>query len=233
MEISSKYRQSDASSHNELTNDVFERLKNYYDRASLKLRAAQILAVNHDRIVNQSMSGYFGNQDEQIDVNSGENSSVYCLRTICDIYLRGNIYSLGAGDRDPLERLQDDLFFLAAKYLTMGSSITTVIKVLQYLNTLIANLVNNSDIASELNTYLEYVVNNLLSEFNNADQSCVDKIKDLLNQEQANLLQSQHQGLAKLRQAWLAGDEEDQTETWNYLRDVLNPDSPSYSPVSV
>ena len=150
MEILSKYRQSDASNQNELTNDVFERLKNYYDRALLKLRAVQILAVNHDRIVNQSMSEYFGDQDEQIEVSSGENISVYCLRTICDIYLRGNIYSLGAGDREPLERLQDDLFFWVDKYLTMGSSITTVIKVLQYLNTLIANLVNNKHGSQEM-----------------------------------------------------------------------------------
>jgi len=47
------------------------------------------------------------------------------------------------------------------------------------------------------------------------------------------MLNKQHQGLVRLQQEWLAGDADDQTETWNYLHEALNPDSPSYSPVTI
>jgi hypothetical protein len=83
------------------------------------------------------------------------------------------------------------------------------------MHTLSTSLVNNSDITEDLDGYFKYMIARL----------------DI--QDRLALLNKQHQSLTKLKQEWLAGDADEQTETWNYLRDALNPDSPSYSPVTI
>ena len=123
------------------------------------------------------------------------------------------IYALMGTNELVLDKL--NLHTLESKYLVLGIPIQFVTKVVRQMQILIAPLINNSDIAEILDGYFE------------------DVITKLDNQDRSTLLKKQHQGLARLRQKWLAEDADEQTKTWNYLRDALNPDSLSYSPVTI
>ncbi|WP_434687794.1 hypothetical protein [Pseudanabaena minima] len=131
----------------------------------------------------------------------------------CENILRCITYALIGRNELVLDKL--NLHTLESKYLALGIPIQFVIKVVRQMKALIAPLINNSDIAEILDGYFE------------------DVISRLDNQDRLTILQKQNKGLARLRQQWLAEDADEQTETWNYLRDALNPDSPFYSPVSV
>ncbi|MFM7886619.1 MAG: hypothetical protein ACKPCM_08015, partial [Pseudanabaena sp.] len=97
----------------------------------------------------------------------------------------------------------------------LGVPIRFISKVARKMHTLSNSLVNNPDVTEDLDGYFKYMIDRL----------------DI--QDRLVVLNKQHQSLTKLRQEWLAGDADEQTETWNYLREALNPDSPSYSPVSI
>jgi hypothetical protein len=238
--------------HSELYSDgtnSISNLQSFANRGSIYLAVSQILVKNQDYIVSKSLATcirqtqkhQFTDQENHPEIYIKQYRLNYFLQAICDIYIRSTIYSLIVGSSESVESFQD-ILFLTDKYLTLGGNISNIFGLLHCMNSIAVSLIDQQDIASEINDYLEYVVHSLLSQFSDAinktdfsdaSQRFTVKPEDLLNRSHLNLLQQQYKSLMKLSQDWLAGDVEEQTETWNYLRDALNVDSPSYSPVII
>ncbi len=195
--------------NNSLTSDYLERLNHineFFGQGSLRLNAVQILTTNHNDVIDQAIFTLASN-------NFSDHEQL--IHNICDISLRCITHALFTEDKTLLDQVQSDLSFLKNRYLSLGGTSSFIVAALRQMNTFITPLINNPEFNAELNSYFEYVITRLD------------------NQDHAKILEKQHQGLARLRDEWLLRDEDEQTETWNYLRDALNPDSPSYSPVII
>lgn len=200
------------------TNEDLDLLRSLAARSSEVLNAAQVITTNTNTIVKDAVEASIQNisLSEEAYLKKHLLDSELCLADIsrdCENILRCITYALIGTSELVVDKL--DLHTLKSKYLALGIPIQFVTKVVRQMHILVSLLINNSDIIEMLDGYFE------------------DVITKLDNQDRSTQLEKQHQALARLRREWLAGDEEEQTETWNYLRDALNPDSPSYSPVSV
>ena len=199
-------------------NEDLDLLKLLAARSSEILNVAQVITTNTNTIVKDAIEASIQDTSlsEEAYLKKQLLDSELWLADIsrdCENILRCITYALIGRNELVLDKL--NLHTLESKYLALGIPIQFVTKVVRQMKALIAPLINNSDIAEILDGYFE------------------DVITKLDNQDRSTLLEKQHQGLARLRQEWLAGDADEQTENWNCLRDALNPDSPSYSPVSV
>jgi len=195
------------------TNEDTNRL---VDRAIEILNISQILITNTNSIVKDALEAAIQDislSDEETDLKKLLIVPELWMPEVsrdCKEILRYITYALIAKDELVLNDLN-----LENKYLVLGVPIRFISKVARKMHTLSTSLVNNSDISEDLDGYFKYM------------------IARLDTQDRLALLNKQHQSLTKLKQEWLAGDADEQTETWNYLREALNPDSPSYSPVSI
>jgi len=192
-----------------LTSDYLEILNHFnefFEQGSLRLNAVKILTVNHNDVIDKALLTLTSN-------NFSDHERL--IYNICDISLRCITYALLIGDNTLLDQVQSDLRFLKDRYLSLGGTNSFIIAALRQMNIFITPLINNPEFNAEIDSYFEYVITRLD------------------NQDHATILEKQHQGLARLKEEWLLGDADEQTETWNYLRDVLRPDSPSYSPVII
>lgn len=193
-----------------------EDTKRLVDRAIEILNISQILITNTNSIVKDALEAVIQDislSDEETDLKKLLIVPELWMPEVsrdCKEILRYITYALIAKDELVLNDLN-----LEDKYLALAIPIRFISKVAGKMHTLSTSLVNNSDITEDLDGYFKYMIARL----------------DI--QDRLALLNKQHQSLTKLKQEWLAGDADEQTETWNYLRDALNPDSPSYSPMSV
>lgn len=204
------------------TNEEVKRLENIKRlvvRGNETLNILQTLTTNTNSIVKDSLEAAIQDislSDEETDLKKLLITPEFWIPELsrdCQEILRYITYALLGSDELVLDGL--NLYNLEDKYLALGIPIRFISKVVIKMHTLSTSLVNNSDISEDLDGYFKYMIARL----------------DI--QDRLALLNKQHQSLTKLKQEWLAGDADEQTETWNYLRDALNPDSPSYSPVSV
>ncbi len=193
-----------------------EDTKRLVDRAIEILNISQILITNTNSIVKDALEAAIQDiylSDEETDLKKLLIVPELWMTEVsrdCKEILRYITYALIAKDELVLNDLN-----LENKYLALGVPIRFISKVARKMHTLSTSLVNNSDITEDLDGYFKYMIARL----------------DI--QDRLALLNKQHQSLTKLKQEWLEGDADEQTETWNYLRDALNPDSPSYSPVTI
>jgi hypothetical protein len=196
-----------------------EDIKRLVDRGIEILSISQILITNTNNIVKDALEAAIQDislSDEETDIKKLLITPELWISEVsrdCKEILRYITYALLGSDELVLDDL--NLYNLEDKYLALGIPIRFISKVARKMHTLSTSLVNNSDITEDLDGYFKYMIARL----------------DI--QDRLAVLNKQHQSLTKLKQEWLAGDADEQTETWNYLREALNPDSPSYSPVSV
>lgn len=129
----------------------------------------------------------------------------------CKNILRYLTYALIGTDALVLEQLR--LKSLQSQYQTF--QIQFLVTVVRQIQILVEPLLTNSDIVTELNSYFANIITRIDS------------------QDPLKIREKQRQSLARLSEEWLAGDADEQTKTWNYLRECLDPNSPSYSPVII
>ena len=129
----------------------------------------------------------------------------------CKNILRYLTYALIGTDKLVLEHLS--LKSLQRQYESL--QIQFLVTVVKQIQILIHPLLKDCDIVTELDEYFVSIITRIDS------------------QDPAKIREKQRQGLAKLAEEWLADDTDEQTETWNYLQECLNRDSPSYSPVII
>lgn len=201
-------QKSSQAEHNTDQNSslALNRLKEFTEQCYLRLNAVNILTANNNDVIDQALLTLTSNNfsdDERL------------IHNICDVCLRCITHALFTRDKALLDQVQSDLSFLKDRYLALGGTNSFIVAALRQMNIFITPLINNSEFNTEIDSYFEYLITRLD------------------NQDHATILEKQRQGLARLGVEWLSGDEDEQTETWNYLRDALNPDSPSYSPVVI
>lgn len=120
-------------------------------------------------------------------------------------------YALIGTDALVLEQLS--LKSLQNQYQSL--QIQFLVTVVRQIQISIVPLLKDPDIVTELNSYFANIITRV-------DTQDPDKVRE-----------KQRQALAKLREEWLAEDGDEQTETWNYLQECLDPNSPLYSPVII
>ncbi len=203
------------------TNEEIKRLediKKLVDRGSEILNILHILTTNTNSIVKDTLDASI--QDISLSDDETDLKKLLVVPELwipqvsrdCKEILRYITYAL-ITDELVLDDL--NLYNLEDKYIPLEVPIRFISKVVRKMHTFSTSLLNNSDITEDLDGYFKYVIARL----------------DI--QDRLALLNKQHQSLTKLKQEWLAGDADEQTETWNYLRETLNPDSPYYSPVTI
>lgn len=127
----------------------------------------------------------------------------------CKNILRYLTYALIGTDKLVLEHLS--LKSLQRQYESL--QIQFLVTVVKQIQILIHPLLKDCDIATELDEY------------------CASIITRIDSQDPAKIREKQRQGLAKLAEEWLTSDTDEQTETWNYLRDALNNGTLSHRPI--
>lgn len=195
------------------------------------LGIVEILRTNTDNIVKDALEATVQDislSDEETDLKKQLIAPELWMSEVsgdCQQILSYIIWALLNSDKLALDQILDqlNLFNLESKYLELGIPIRFISKAIKEVHTLSTSLINNSDIIEDLDGYFKYML----------DVYFKHMIAMLDLQDHSALLDKQHQSLTKLQQEWLAGDADEQTETWNYLREALNPNSPSYSPVSI
>lgn len=129
----------------------------------------------------------------------------------CKNILHYLTYALIGTDKLVLEHLS--LKSLQRQYQSL--QIQFLVSVVKQIQILIHPMLKDCNIVTELDEYFASIITRIDS------------------QDPAKIREKQRQGLAKLAEEWLADDTDEQTETWNYLQECLNRDSPSYSPVII
>ena len=127
----------------------------------------------------------------------------------CKNILRYLTYALIGTDKLVLEHLI--LKSLQKQYESL--QIQFLVTVVKQIQILINPLLKDREIVTELDEYFASIITRIDS------------------QDPAKIREKQRQGLAKLAEEWLAGDGDEQTETWNYLRDALNNETLSHRPI--
>lgn len=127
----------------------------------------------------------------------------------CQNILRYLTYALIGTDKLVLEHLI--LKSLQKQYESL--QIQFLVTVVKQIQILINPLLKDREIVTELDEYFASIITRIDS------------------QDPAKIREKQRQGLAKLAEEWLAGDGDEQTETWNYLRDALNNETLSHRPI--
>lgn len=201
------------------TNGGIQRLEEIMARNIEIVGIAQILTNNTGNIVKNALEATIQDislSDKEADLRKQLIARELWMSEVsgdCQQILRYITYALIRSNELVLDEL--NLHDLQSKYLALGIPIRFISKAIKEVHILSTSLVENPNIIEDLDRYFKYMIARL----------------DL--QDHSTLLDKQHQSLTKLQQEWLAGDAEEQTETWNYLREALNPNSPSYSPVSI
>lgn len=129
----------------------------------------------------------------------------------CKNILRYLTYALIGTDKLVLEHLS--LKSLQRQYESL--QIQFLVTVVKQIQILIHPLLKDCDIVNELDEYFASIITRIDS------------------QDPAKIREKQRQGLAKLAEEWLTSNTDEQTETWNYLRDALNNGTLSHRPIPV
>jgi hypothetical protein len=182
------------------------------------LEFVQILTVSAKKIVQEAILAatkeiQIVETSESIKQASINQEFLQDISSDCKNILRYLTYALIGTDGLVLEQLS--LKSLQSQY--QSSQIQFLVAVVKQIQVLVEPLLKNSDIAAELNIYFASLITRIDS------------------QDPMRVREKQSQGLARLSEEWLAKDEneDEQTETWNYLQECLDPNSPLYSPVII
>ncbi len=128
------------------------------------------------------------------------------LSSDCKNILHYLTYALIGNDALILEQLN----LQSLKSQNESTQIQFLVTVVRQIQILVKPLLKNSDIVTELDSYFTSIITRIDS------------------QDPKKTREKQRQGLARLMEEWLAEDGDEQTETWNYLQECLDPNSPLY-----
>ena len=201
-------------------NSFMDTFNNETDGSLARLREilefVQMLTINAKKVVQESIllaiqEIAIAETTESIIQSAITQEFLTDISNDCKNILRYLTYAIIGTDKLVLEHLS--LKSLQRQYESL--QIQFLVTVVKQIQILIYPLIKDCDIVTELDEYFASIITRIDG------------------QDPAKIREKQRQGLAKLAEEWLAGDTDEQTETWNYLQECLNPDSPSYSPVII
>jgi len=134
-----------------------DRIKNFVTSGERRLRIAQVLTDNRERLVKQAGDQLFQKRPDVVSPGGnayGQEMTATCLRDL-DYYLRLVTYGVVAGDIAPIEEI--GVVGVREMYRSLGTPIEAVGEGVRALKIAAVSLLSGED-ASEAAAYFDYVV---------------------------------------------------------------------------
>ena len=137
-----------------------DRIKSFVTSGERRLRIAQTLTENRERIVKEAGSQLFQKRPDVVSPGGnayGEEMTATCLRDM-DYYLRLVTYGVVSGDVTPIE----EIGIVGAKemYNSLGTPIPAVVEGIRGMKSIAAGLLSGDD-GAEASSYFDYVIGGL------------------------------------------------------------------------
>ncbi|KAB8332708.1 allophycocyanin [Scytonema tolypothrichoides VB-61278] len=137
-----------------------DRIKGFVTTGEKRLRIAQVITENRERIVKQAGDQLFQRRPDVVSPGGnayGQEMTATCLRDL-DYYLRLVTYGVVAGDVTPIEEI--GLVGVREMYKSLGTPIEGVAEGVRGLKNAAASLLSGED-AAEAGSYFDYVIGGL------------------------------------------------------------------------
>ncbi|MEH2313873.1 MAG: allophycocyanin subunit alpha [Nostoc sp.] len=138
-----------------------DRIKSFVASGERRVRIAQVLTENRERLVKQAGDQLFQKRPDVVSPGGnayGQELTATCLRDL-DYYLRLVTYGIVAGDVTPIEEI--GVIGARELYKSLGTPIDGVAEGIRGLKNVSATLLSGDD-AAEAGTYFDYLVGALL-----------------------------------------------------------------------
>ncbi|AVH72491.1 MULTISPECIES: allophycocyanin subunit alpha [unclassified Nostoc] len=138
-----------------------DRIKSFVTSGERRVRIAQVLSENRERLVKQAGDQLFQKRPDVVSPGGnayGQELTATCLRDL-DYYLRLVTYGIVAGDVTPIEEI--GVIGARELYKSLGTPIDGVAEGIRGLKNSSASLLSGDD-ASEAAGYFDYLVGALL-----------------------------------------------------------------------
>ncbi|MBD2167603.1 allophycocyanin [Calothrix membranacea FACHB-236] len=134
-----------------------DRIKSFVSGGERRLRIAQILTENRERLVKQAGEQVFQKRPDVVSPGGnayGQELTATCLRDL-DYYLRLVTYGIVSGDVTPIEEI--GVIGAREMYKSLGTPIEGITEGIRALKSGASSLLSGED-ASEAGSYFDYVV---------------------------------------------------------------------------
>jgi len=134
-----------------------DRIKSFVTTGERRLRIAQALTENRERIVKQAGDQLFQKRPDIVSPGGnayGQEMTATCLRDM-DYYLRLVTYGIVAGDASPIEEI--GIVGVREMYRSLGTPIEGVAESVRAMKNVAISMMSGED-ASEAGSYFDYLV---------------------------------------------------------------------------
>ncbi|MBF2065501.1 MAG: allophycocyanin subunit alpha [Calothrix sp. C42_A2020_038] len=134
-----------------------DRIKSFVTSGEKRLRIAQVLTDNRERIVKQAGDQLFQKRPDVVSPGGnayGQEMTATCLRDL-DYYLRLITYGIVSGDVTPIEEI--GIVGVREMYKSLGTPIDAVVAGVAAMKSVATGLISGED-ASEASSYFDYVI---------------------------------------------------------------------------
>jgi allophycocyanin alpha subunit len=134
-----------------------DRIKGFVTSGERRLRIAQALTDNRERIVKQAGDQLFQKRPDVVSPGGnayGQEMTATCLRDL-DYYLRLVTYGVVAGDVTPIEEI--GIVGVREMYRSLGTPIEAVAEGVRAMKNVATSMMSGED-ASEAGSYFDYLV---------------------------------------------------------------------------
>ncbi len=134
-----------------------DRIKNFVTDGQRRLRVAQALTENRERIVKQAGDQLFQKRPDIVSPGGnayGQEMTATCLRDM-DYYLRLVTYGIVAGDVTPIEEI--GIVGVREMYRSLGTPIEGVAESVRAMKNVATSMMSGED-ASEAGSFFDYLV---------------------------------------------------------------------------
>jgi allophycocyanin alpha subunit len=134
-----------------------DRIKGFVTTGEKRLRVAQVLTENRERIVKQAGDQLFQRRPDVVSPGGnayGQEMTATCLRDM-DYYLRLITYGIVSGDVSPIEEI--GIVGVREMYRSLGTPIDAVASGIGAMKNIATGMMSGDD-ASEAGAYFDYVI---------------------------------------------------------------------------
>ena len=134
-----------------------DRIKSFVSGGERRLRIAQVLTENRERIVKQAGYQLFQKRPDVVSPRGnayGQEMTATCLRDL-DYYLRLITYGIVSGDVTPIEEI--GIVGVREMYKSLGTPIEAVAEGVRAMKNVATSMMSGED-ASEAGSYFDYLV---------------------------------------------------------------------------
>lgn len=134
-----------------------DRIKSFVTGGERRLRIAQTLTENRERVVKQAGDQLFQKRPDVVSPGGnayGEEMTATCLRDL-DYYLRLVTYGIVSGDVTPIEEI--GIVGVREMYNSLGTPIPAVAEGIRAMKNVAASLLSADD-AAEAGSYFDFVI---------------------------------------------------------------------------